>query len=193
MPNIEKIIQNTEEKQLKEVKKEEEKYKVVNWYPYNYISHSSLRAFETCPISFYLRYYSGVKFPQNKNMLNGLAFQEALNLKHQGKDYSSEIQKVDNPVLAEKLIKQTDKYPVDKVISLDKEYIVDFGLDLPVKFVPDLLATGVVREHKYSGGYYNSTMVKKEKQGTIYYFGVYKQFGWYPKIQYFVYNKKLVN
>ena len=190
-PTIDEHIQSIGQETQKKQEGERVKFSVVNWYPGDSISYSALTSFENCSVCFYLHYYQGIKWPPKASMKDGLAFQEALNKKHQGEPYLSEIQKVGKPNIALDLIKQTDAHmPVGEIISLDKEYIVDIGLDLPLKFIPDVLTKDSVIEHKYTTGYYNAEMVKTQKQSTIYYIGVKKLLGFEPKIQYWLFNTK---
>lgn len=175
---------------MQKKEKQREKFKVLDYYPNEYISISALTSFEMCPVSFYLKYYLGVKWPSERATL-GSQFQEALNAKYAGKDYTSIINSIkatDRPT-AEELIKKANDF--DEIVSIDKPYTANFGIGIPVMFVPDLLTKSTVVENKYSTGYYNPTMVQKQKQGTVYYWGVKQLFGFEPKVQYQIFNHKL--
>lgn len=184
--NIDNELLQGQEKQ-KEVKKP---FSVLDYYPGEFISVSALQMFENCPICFYLRYYCGVKWPARESMELGSKFQEALNLRYAGADYKNVIDSIQGKhrETAELLIKQSSDF--DQIISIDQPYIVDFGVGIPVKFIPDLLTKTTVVENKYSSGYYNEEMVKKQKQGTVYYFGVKKLFGFEPEVKYQIFNHK---
>ena len=167
------------------------KEKPVYWYPLPYTSVTTLQKFEACPISFFFNYYCGIEWKPNDKMIVGTVFQNALNLKYVGKDYSEIINSIDKKYkdTAKKFIEDAPVF--DDIISIDKPYIIDFGLDVPVRFTPDLLTKKSVIETKFSGGYYNAKMVQKQKQGTTYYHGVKKLFGFEPEIIYQIFDHKL--
>lgn len=120
----------------------------------------------------------------------GTKFQEALNLRYAGKDYKEVIDTIadKSKETAKLLISQSHDF--DEIISIDSPYTVDFGLGIPVIFIPDLLTKKEVVENKYSSGYYNKEMVKKQKQATIYYYGVKKLLGLELPVKYQIFNHK---
>lgn len=163
----------------------------VDWFPNDYISFSAMKAYEDCPMSFYLRYYCKVKWPQNDAMILGGKFQEALNAKYDGKDpleIINELPEGDIQTTAIGLMGRANSFP--DILSIDSPYIVDFGFDIPVKFIPDLVTKDRIIENKYTGGYYNKRMALKEKQGTLYYHGMYIQSGVHRPVSYQIFNKK---
>lgn len=167
------------------------KDKPAYYYPGSFTSVTTLQSFESCPICFYLKYYCGVEWKPNEKMIVGTLFQEALNLKYAGKDFMDKL--ISIPVnyreTAKELMKEAHDF--DEIISIDEPYIVDFGLDVPIRFTPDLLTKKYVIENKYSGGYYNPIMVQKQRQGTTYYYGVKKLFDFEPEIRYQIFDHKL--
>lgn len=167
------------------------KERPVYWYPLPYTSVTTLQKFEACPVSFFFDYYCGVKWKPNDKMMVGTIFQEALNKKYAGEDYTETIDSIDTKFkdTARKLIKEAHNF--DEIISIDKPYVIDFGLDVPVRFTPDLLTKKFVIENKFSGGYYNPKMVQKQRQGTTYFYGVKKEFGFEPIIKYQIFDHKL--
>ncbi len=89
---------------------------------------------------------------------------------------------------AKKLIEQAT--PFDDIITLDMEYMADFGLGIPVKFIPDILTKTKIIDNKYSGGYYNAKNVQTHLQGPMYHQGVYMLFGDRRDVYYQIFNKK---
>jgi CRISPR/Cas system-associated exonuclease Cas4 (RecB family) len=164
------------------------------FYPHQYISVSALNAFESCPMTFYLRYYCGVKWPQTEAMLLGTQFQEALNAVYEEKDPKDIIESIvpKHRAIAKSLIKKANSF--DGIVSIDSEYIEDFGLGIPVKFIPDLLTLNddvyTVIENKYTSGYYNKNTVQTQHQGTVYYYGIKKMFNKDVKVKYQIFNHK---
>lgn len=166
-----------------------EKFKVLDYYPHNTISYSALTSFDSCPVCFYLRYFCGIKWPMPKAEA-GKKFQDALDAKYSGQDYKkiildAEEFKGDHKTPLDLIEKA---YDFDEIVSLDEEYIADFKLGIPVKFIPDILTKKGIVENKYTSGYYNSRMVKKHKQGTLYYWGIKQLLGFEPKVQYQIFN-----
>lgn len=165
--------------------------KPAYYYPLPFTSVTALQSFEACPICFYFRYYCGVQWQPNEKMVVGTKFQEALNKKYAGESYDDIINSIDDKYkeTAQKLIQEANDF--DDIISIDEPYVIDFGLDVPVRFTPDLLTKKYVIENKYSGGYYNPKMVQKQMQGTTYFYGVKKKFGFEPEIRYQIFDHKL--
>jgi len=120
----------------------------------------------------------------------GIKFQNALNKVYSKEDPKTEIASIDvkHRKIAGELIKKAK--PFDNIVSIDSEYIVDFGLGIPVKFVPDLLTENEIVENKYTSGYYNEVMVKKQMQGTMYYWGIKKLFGKSLPVKYQIFNHR---
>ncbi len=160
------------------------------YYPRKYTSVSALQSFEACPISFFLRYYCGVSWPQTERMELGAKFQEALNKKYISEDYGEIIDSIDKQHrdTAKELIGKA--FDFDKILSLDKEYVTDFGIGIPVKFIPDILTENEIVENKITGGYYNSNTVRHEKQGSVYYAGILKNTGKSLPVKYQLFNTK---
>ena len=167
--------------------------KPLSYWPNEYVSVSALQSFESCPVSFFLHYFCGVEWKANKNMKLGTIFQNALNAKYKGEDYTEIIKTIEGPdgKIAQDLIKLANKF--EGIVSIDTPYVVDFGLGIDVKFVPDLLIKNekyTCIENKYSGGYYNEDMVHKQMQGRVYSYGLHKVFGEEPEVRYQIFNKK---
>lgn len=164
--------------------------KPAYYYPLGFTSVTTLQKFESCPVCFYLDYYCGVKWKPNEKMLVGTLFQDALNLKYAGKDYTDKINSIPKDYVdtARDLIKQAGNF--EDIISIDQPYIADFGLDVPIRFSPDLLTKKFVIENKYTGGYYNAKMAQTQRQGTTYYHGVKTLLGFEPEIFYQIFDHK---
>lgn len=174
--------------------KEEKIERPLTYYPHRTISCSALQSFEACPVAFFLHYYYGIDFPASEKMIAGSKFQEALNAKYAGQDYGAIIETIPDKLgsTAKELIEQA--YSFDDILTLDSEYIVDFGVGIPVKFIPDILLKGkdgyTVIENKFSGGYYNKDSIQKQMQGRIYYYGIYRLFNEYPLLKYQIFDNK---
>lgn len=171
----------------------ENKQLMLGFWPNPYVSVSALQSFESCPLCFYLHYYCGIRWPERDSMRDGSIFQEALNLKYANGNYADKLSTLSAESLhsATKLIEQVDGLKDgESIISIDSQRFADFGLGIPVIFIPDLLTTTTVREHKFTTGYYNKSMVQTQKQGTLYYWGVYKELGFEPNVEYYLFNKK---
>lgn len=171
----------------KELQKSE---KPLYYYPNSVISYSALNSFENCPVDFYFHYYNGIKWPSKYSMKMGESVQNAINLSSEGKDHKKALENLEkkDSETADFLIKKLK--PVEGLISCDKEYIADFGVGIPIMFIPDILTNTAVLENKYTSGFYTASTVKKHKQGTIYYYGVDKLFGFKPKVFYQIFNYK---
>ena len=120
----------------------------------------------------------------------GSAFQEALNLK-----YSKSKDKQNLDILEPEDI-SAFKGLLDKahdfkdILSVDSRYIADFGLGIPIQFIPDLLTKHEIVENKYTGGYYNEKMAREQKQGDIYWYGIRQLMGLELPVKYQIFNKK---
>lgn len=186
IPSTEKTTHNIEQKTQKEPKDQGAKY----FWPHPTISYSALNLFNSCRVCFYLRYFCGVKWPSNYKMNMGTTFQDALNLK-----YSKSKKSVDLSILEPEDISQF-QYLLSKandfkdIVSIDSEYIVDFDIGIPVKFIPDLLTEHEIVENKYTGGYYNKRMVEKERQGDIYWYGIKRMMDAELPVKYQIFNHK---
>lgn len=164
--------------------------KPLYFCPSQYISYSALTCFESCSYEFYVKYFLGVRFPETEAMRGGTIFQNALNAKYSGADPSPILDALPTKeqATARKLLAQATDF--DDIVSIDTPYEADFGLGIPVKFIPDLLTKTKCIENKYSSGYYNATMAKKQMQGTLYYHGVYMVLGYAPEVSYQIFNKR---
>jgi hypothetical protein len=157
-------------------------------YPNKHISISSLQSFNNCPYSYFMRYVVGIKPQQKDKMKDGSLFQEALNAKYGGNSTDFFIDQMSPKVkeIARLLIEKAN--PLEDIISLDKEYILDLGFDVPVKFIPDVLTKTSIIENKFTTGYYSPKMVLKERQRIMYSLGVRKLFDFDPKVYYQLFN-----
>lgn len=181
--------QNIETKQKKGQKKQEASNPLY-FLPQPEISITYLQAFENCPFNFYLKNYVGVEWPLPERMRLGVLFQNALNAKVQSLPYADIINEIEEPerAIAKVLIEEASDF--NDVISIDTPYTIDFGLGIPVRFTPDLLTKSMIVENKTTRGYYNQSMVEKEKQATVYHTGVKKLFGYDLPIIYQIFNFK---
>ena len=120
----------------------------------------------------------------------GDKFQKALNELYANRDYRPILETINGEgrEMAEKLIKQATLFT--DIVSIDSGYIVDFGVGIPVKFIPDLLLKDTVIENKYTSGYYSAKTVQTQRQGTVYYYGVKMLKNYFPKIIYQLFNNK---
>jgi hypothetical protein len=184
--NIAPSTHSLEVKAQNELRKTEEN----KFWPNDSISYSALTSFESCSICFYLKYFGKVKWPSTPKMELGSLVQLALNKLYEGKDYKTIIETIpaDDREVAKKLVKQATLF--DDIISIDSEYICDFGLGIPVKFIPDLLTENEIVENKYTGGYYNEKMAREQKQGDIYWYGVRQLLGLELPVKYQIFNNK---
>ena len=197
MLNIEKNIQNIGTKQRNE-QNEPKVSRPLYFYPKEYISISSLQAFESCPLNFYIRYYLDVKFPEPERVKFGSQFQAMLNAKYAGESYKDLLMEIDinERLVANDLIEKANHFT--NIVSIDSPYQVDLGLGIPVKFIPDLVVESsvfdekrsLVVENKYISGYYNKGMVNEQKQGTLYYVGIKKVYGFETNVVYQIFNRK---
>lgn len=190
MPTIEKHIPDLERKQLKGPLDTKEKFSYLNYWPHEFVGVSILQAFESCPISFHLRYYNDVEFRTNKNMDFGTIFQEALTEKYRGNDYKEWLSKLDeqDQKLANKLIDKSNSFK--DILHYDEYMFIDMGIGIPVRFAADLITKHEIVENKTSFGYYNATMAKKQMQGNLYYGCVKKLLGLDLPVKYQIFNKK---
>lgn len=179
----EKSTHSIEARVQNELRKTEEN----QFWPHSTISYSALTSFESCPVCFYLKYFGGIKWPSTDKMEAGSKFQEALNEFYAGKDYGKTIESMDDQV-ATQIIKGASSF--NDIISIDSEYIADFGIGIPVKFIPDLLTKHEIVENKYTGGYYNEKMAREQKQGDIYWYGIKQVFGLELPVKYQIFNNK---
>lgn len=160
------------------------------FYPNEHLSISALKSFENCPWGFHARYYLGLKADEKDAVTFGKQFQDLLNAKYRRLDTEPllEVFSKKQKGLAKLLL--TKSYDFEDVISVDQPYKVDLGFGIPFMFVPDLLTKTTLVENKTTAGYYNSNMIKDEKQATVYYVGVRKEFGFTPEIKYQLFNTK---
>lgn len=157
-------------------------------YPREHMSISSLQLFDNCPFSFMMRYMLDVKLPQTPKQKLGDQFQKALNLRYSGQDPTPKIQEMEPKMRGIATLLMNKSFDFDGIVSLDKEYKVDLGFDVPMMFIPDILTDSAIIENKFTTGYYNPKMVLKERQRIVYYVGVRRLFGFNPKVYYQLFN-----
>jgi CRISPR/Cas system-associated exonuclease Cas4 (RecB family) len=163
---------------------------MLDWYPKPHTSISALQSFEYCPLSFYLRYYLGVKAPEKERVKFGRQFQEVLNAKYAGQDPELILKQMDpkNKGLAKLLLLKAEDFEGASIMSVDEPDIVDLALGIPVKYAIDLLTDDAVIENKTTTGYYNEKMVHRQRQATLYQLATKVKYGFEPKIIYQIFN-----
>ncbi len=163
--------------------------KPLYFFPSPYVSYSSLNTFRQCSYSFYVKYFLKIRFPDNEKMRMGTIFQNALNLKYAGQDPNGMLGNLPEEwrKVSRELVKKAHDF--DKIRTIDQPYDVDFGLGIPVRFIPDLLTENETVENKFTSGYYNKNMVRKQKQSTLYFHGVRTLFDEIP-VYYQIFNYK---
>lgn len=160
------------------------------FYPKEHLSVSSLNSFTNCPFSFYMKYYLGIRAPENEKLILGKQFQELLNAKYLGEDTRAKLQEIAPKSRGVASLLLGKAHDFNEIVSVDEPYKVDLGFGIPIMFVPDLLTKTKIIENKYTTGYYNANMVNGEKQATVYYVGVRKVHGFTPEVYYQIFNTK---
>ncbi len=166
----------------------DKKKQQVDWYPLGNVSYSIISSFESCPVSWYLKYFCNINWPMNEKMTNGVIFQDTLNLKYGGKEYTTKLKELNDWKKINDII---DILPdIDDIVSIDTPHFVDFGLGIPLKFTPDFLTKDKIIDAKLTGGYYNKNSVQTMNQLTIYKEGVKRLYGRDTELYYWIINNK---
>lgn len=120
----------------------------------------------------------------------GTQFQHALNAKYGGRDVGEYLSRMPEKHRETARLLMSKARDFDDIISIDSEHSVDLGFGIDIKFIPDLLTKTAIVENKYTTGYYNASMVKKQKQATFYYVCAKKLFGFEAEVYYQIFNHK---
>lgn len=164
------------------------KSKEFDWLPLDVVSYSMLDSFNSCSVSWYLRYFCGVTWPMTDKMSDGTILQDALNLKYAGKEYLPKLKELVSWKRVQPLIEKLPE--LDNIISLDTPHFVDFDLGIPVKVTPDFFTKDKIIDAKFTGGYYNNKSVQNMLQLTIYKEGARRLFGLDTRLYYWIFNNK---
>lgn len=169
----------------------EKKFKYLNYWPLPYVGVSILNSFESCPVSFYYRYYHDIVFPPSDKMLFGTVFQDALTEKYKGKEYlpiinGSELTKGEK-VKALNLLDKSNEFK--DVLHYDEYMFTDLGIGIPIRFAADLVTKHEIVENKTTTGFYHGGMINEQKQGSLYHACIKKLLGLDLPIKYQIFNK----